>query len=308
MATATTARVRGPRALKAIEPKDVQPSRPKILIFGPAGVGKTWGALDFPSVYYADVEGGADGKRYVDKLRASNGMYFGPEEGAQDFDALIEEVITLSTVEHPYKTLVIDSFSKLFNTQVATTEERMKKAGEKPAFGNEKKEAVAQTRRLIRYLDRLDMNVILICHEKTLYQNGETAGMTFDGWDKLRYELQLCLRITKQGPLRIATVDKSRYESFPDASNFPWSYKEFADRFGKEVIESQSHTIAFATAEQIAKIKELLEIVRASPEDAEKLLKKAKAEAWEEVPTEQIQTWIDSLKERIAKLATAGQN
>ena len=41
--------------LGAIDPKAAEPSRPKITIFGKPGVGKTWGALDFPSVYYSNT-------------------------------------------------------------------------------------------------------------------------------------------------------------------------------------------------------------------------------------------------------------
>ena len=66
--------------LKAIAPKAAEPSKPKMLIYGKPGVGKTWAALDFPSVYYMDTEGGADLEHYTDKLLAAGGMYFGPEQ------------------------------------------------------------------------------------------------------------------------------------------------------------------------------------------------------------------------------------
>ncbi len=38
-----------PRTLKGTDPKSAKPSKPKILIYGKPGVGKTWAALDFPS-------------------------------------------------------------------------------------------------------------------------------------------------------------------------------------------------------------------------------------------------------------------
>src|SRR5664280_1663930 len=71
--------------LKAKDPKTTEPSKPKILIFGKPGVGKTWFSLDFPSVYYIDTEGGADLAHYTAKLIKSGGVYMGPEDGSLDF-------------------------------------------------------------------------------------------------------------------------------------------------------------------------------------------------------------------------------
>ena len=215
-------------ALRGKPTKEAVPKKAKVLIFGKAGVGKTWTSLDFPAAYYADVEGGASREQYTDKLHESGAVYFGPSDGASDFDTLLDEVKTLSSTEHDRKTLIIDSFSKLFNSAVAEEEERLVQAGKKIEFAVEKKPAVRLTRRLIRWLDRLDMNVILICHEKPLWKGGEQIGETYDGWDKLEYELDLTLQIVRQGPKRTAQVRKSRLEAFPDGAHFDWSYADFA--------------------------------------------------------------------------------
>jgi hypothetical protein len=250
------------RALKGHDPKTITPSKPKVLIFGAPGVGKTWTSLEFPSVYYIDTEGGADLAHYAAKLKASGAAYMGPDDGANDFKTVIDEVQTLATTDHPYKTLVLDSFSKLMNTQIAMTGEQMEKERKEDAFGASKKPAVALTRRLIAWLDRLDMNVILICHERALWRDGKEVGQTFDGYDKLMYELHLALHITKQGASRKAKVVKSRLESFPDAEVFDWSYAAFADRYGKSVMEAASKKVELASAEQIKEYNELLGAVK----------------------------------------------
>ena len=209
------------RSLKAVEPKEAKPSKPKILIFGKPGVGKTWGALDFPSVYYIDTEGGANLAHYTAKLHASGGLYMGPGEGANDFSAVTEEIITLATTTHRFRTLVIDSYSKIFGTQVSIELERIQARQEakgeagKETYGAEKKPAVNWTRRWLRWFEKLDMNVILICHQRDRYQDGKLTGVTFDGWDKLEYDLHLCLNITKQGASRKARVVKSRSGRVP---------------------------------------------------------------------------------------------
>lgn len=250
--------------LKAIDPKAAEPSKPKILIYGKPGVGKTWTSLDFPGVYYIDTEGGADLNHYTDKLKQAGGVYFGIEQGSLSFESIIEQVQALATEEHPYKTLVIDSISKVFNTEVTKEAERL---GDKNAFGADKKPAIALIKRLVNWLTRLDMNVILIAHQKPEWgidSKGERTevGSTFDCWDKLEYELHLCLNIMRAGDKRLAKVRKSRLTGFPDASAFEWSYKDFALRYGKDVIEKAPTKLQLATSEQLAEVTRLLGIVK----------------------------------------------
>lgn len=291
------------RTLKATDPKVAAPSKPKMLIFGKPGVGKTWASLDFPAVYYMDTEGGANLSHYTDKLKASGGVYFGPAQGSHDYDSVLDEIVTLATTSHPYKTLVIDSFSKLYNTQIDATHQRMQEEKKKIEFSIEKKEAIAKTRRLVRWLDRLDMNVILICHEKDRWEKGEVIGQTFDGWDKLEYELHLALQIVKQGKTRKAKVVKSRLEQFPDADIFDWSFAEFASRYGEDVIVGESVPVIIATPEQIRRLQTLVEALHVPGEVTGKWLEKAGVEAFEEMDTQTIQKCIMHLEQRLPKPA-----
>lgn len=294
-----------PRAsrLKAVAPKAAEPSKPKILIFGKPGVGKTFGALDFPSVYYIDTEGGADLEHYTDKLKRSGGMYLGPDQGSLSFETVMEQVQALATEQHSYRTLVIDSISKLFNMEIADEAERLGRDGKKDEFGLSRKPAVAYMRRLTSWLQRIDMNVIMIAHEKSSWGivNGQRSevGVTFDCWDKLEYELHLCLNIIKAGPLRLAKIGKSRLVGFTEASTFPWSYAEFAQRYGQDVIEKETRQIVLASPEQIAEIQRLLEIVKVKEDWQEKVFKAASVESWEELDAEKMEKSIAYLKERI---------
>lgn len=286
------------RKLKGTDPKAAKPSRPKILIFGKPGVGKTWQSIEFPTVYYVDTEGGANRDHYTDKLKKAAGRYFGPEHGSQDFDAVIEEVITLAQTQHPFKTLVIDSFSKLYGLRAA---EAAEKGGDD--FGRDKKEANKPTRKLLRWMDKIDMNVILICHEKDKWQNGEVAGQTFDGWDKLEYELDLCLQIVKQGASRKARVVKSRLQEFPDTTVFDWTYSEFAKRYGRDVIEAASVPIIPATEDQVTKLRTLIELLRVDAETTEKWKDKAGVETFAEMDSDMIEKCIAFLTAKLPKAA-----
>lgn len=285
--------------LKAVDPKAAEPSKPKILIYGKPGVGKTWTALDFPNVYYVDTEGGADLEHYTDKLKASGGMYLGPKEGSQSFTTIIEQVQALATEQHGFKTLVIDSISKVFNMEIAHEAERLEKAGIKNEFSKDKIPAVRMMKRLVTWLQRIDMNVILIAHEKAEWKNGEQVGETFDCWDKLEYELHLCLNIFKAGNAHKARVRKTRLIGFPAAETFTWSYADFAERYGKDIIEKETTAIELATPEQLAQLKSLLEIVKLPEGTTDKWLSAANAESFEEMDTDKIAKCIDLLKSKI---------
>lgn len=296
--------VKKPSKLKAVDPKSTEPSKPKMLIYGKPGVGKTWTSLDFPAVYYMDSEGGADLEHYTDKLKKSGGVYFGVEHGALSFEAIIEQVQALATEQHAYKTLVIDSITKIFNTAITDEGERLAREGKKNEFGLDKKPAVYQIKRLISWLQRLDMNVILIAHQKPLWgadKDGNRAeiGTTFDCWDKLEYELHLCLQIEKNGPSRIARVKKTRLREFPDASNFSWSYDEFSKLYGKDVIEKKSETLVLATSEQVAEINTLLELVKLPDGEVEKWFNKADVTSFAEMDERKILACIAAMKQKI---------
>jgi hypothetical protein len=288
--------------LKAVDPSEAEPSKPKILIYGAPGVGKTWVSMDFPNVFYIDTEHGADLDHYTKKLKVSGGRYFGPDQGSLDFSEVIGQIQALATEKHEYRTVVIDSFTKLFNLAVSNEAERL---GDRDAFGASKKPAIAQTRRLVSWLTRLDMNVIIICHEKPLWGIDGTGqrteiGKTFDGYDKLEYELHLALNIIKAGPQRIARIRKTRLLGFPDGETFPWSYEEFAKRYGKDVIERDSGTIALATPAQIAEINRLLEIVKLPDGYMEKALTKANATELAELDGKKADLLIADFKKRLA--------
>lgn len=287
--------------LKAIKPKTAEPKKPAILVMGEAGVGKTWTSLDFPKVFYVDVERGATNQHYTDKLEKSGGVYLGIEQGSQNFDEVLEQVRALRSEKHDYKTLVIDSFSKLFNIEIANEQERIKKAGKKDEFGSSKKPAVAKSRELIGLLGSLDMNVILISHVKPKWANGEQDGVTFDGYEKLEYELDLVLEIKKQGTSRKAFIRKSRLQKFPEATSIEWSYKAFAELWGKEVIEQETKPVELATPEQLGRVAKLNDVLKTTPEEKDKHLSWADVTKYEDMPADKIKIVIDRLESKLPK-------
>jgi hypothetical protein len=248
--------------LKAVKPEQAVIGKPKIAVMGSFGVGKTWGLLDFPATFYIDSEGGANLPHYLEKLKKAGGEYLGPKQGSTDFDFVIEQVKALATEQHNYKTLVIDSGTKLFHNEKTKEAERMERAKESDKFSASKKPAVKLSNRLLYWIEKVDMNVVIVTHEKAKFENGEQIDTVPDFTDTLGHDLHLLLRIIKMGDTRKAFIKKSRLIGFPDSGSFDWSYDEFAKRYGKEIMESEAKPVILASKDQIEQIKKLLETVR----------------------------------------------
>ena len=287
--------------LKAVKPEDVVLAKPRFLISGKSGIGKTMFALSFPRPYLIDCEGGATREQYQTKLKAAGGVYFGKDAGSQDFNVVIDEIKTLITEKHPYKTLIIDSFSYLYNLTAAQAE-----AEGGSDFGRDKKEANKPTRQLIRWLEKLDMNVILICHSKDKWRRiGKdivNEGTTFDGYDKMEYILDLWIEIVKGQKFE---VRKSRIASLPQDEMFELKYEKFAELYGKEVIEKEAVEKKLATSDQIAVIKKLQETISHDPKMVDKMFKKEDADDWDDFSFDHLQAAIDWFKG--IEIATKGE-
>jgi hypothetical protein len=232
-------------------------------------------------------------------------MYLGQEDGANDFSEVIEQIKALATEKHTYKTLVIDSFSKLFNSEIAQSLDAMRqqKRDITNTFGGEKKLAVSLAKTLIDWIDRLDMNVILICHEKPLYSENKkemsVIGVTYDAWDKLDYELQLVVNITREGGTRKANIMKSRLAAFNYGGSIEWSYKTFADLYGRGDVEKETQVLELATPEQITQVEALLGKWAAPENWVTKTLAAAKAESFKEVDKDKMSKIIEYINNKL---------
>ena len=284
--------------LKGRKPELVRPQKPKLIVSGQSGTGKTFFALDFEKPYFIDCEGGATREQYKDKLIKSGGLYMGKEDGSQDFATVIQQFKELATTKHPYKTVVVDSFSKLYNLEAAKAEERIGND-----FGKDKREANKPTRQLVRWIEAIDCTVLLICHKKDKWEgtgnNRSIVGTTFDGWEKLEYDLDLWLEAQKAGKNYTFTVKKSRVQDFIVGNSFPLDYETFCKLYGKEIIDRETEAVILSTVEQIQQIKDLLERVKVEDDWEEKCFTKAGVDSWDQMTAEQVQKAIDHLNKKL---------
>lgn len=292
-------------ALKAKKPELVVPSKPKFLISGVSGIGKTFFALSFPKPYLIDTEGGATRKQYQDRLQAAGGVYFGKEEGSQDFNSVINEVKSLATEKHEYKTLIIDSVTHIYLARAAQAELEIGSD-----FGRDKKEAQKPMRQLMAWLEKLDMTIILICHSKTKWvRHGKEVvdgGSTFDAYDKMEYILDLWVEVIRPADISgeggMFKVRKSRIESLPIDRTYPLVYLNFAELYGKDTIEKESVPLNLATPEQLKKLTKLIDVLKIDEEQIQKWLSKIDVESFEEFTSEQIDDLIKSIEKKLETL------
>lgn len=286
-------------AFKGKKPELVKRGKPKFILSGNSGVGKTFFMLDFPKPFIIDCEGGAIEPQYVEKMKAVGAWYMGKEDGSQDYKTVIEQLKELATTKHDYKTLVIDSFSKLYNLTAAIAEEKVGNV-----YAADKKEAQKPTRQLQIWMDKLDMTIALVCHSKAKWQNGQPTGTTtFDGWDKLEFDLNLWLELILTGRKRDLVVRKSRIEGFILGNSYPAEYASFARLYGQDVMDKPVESVVLATTAEVKEVKRLMGVFNISEEDQRKGLKKYDVDNYEELSAEQIQAIFKNFESKLAKEA-----
>lgn len=278
--------------LRAKKPTTIQ-KRFKALFYGAAGAGKTTAAIQFPRPYLIDTERGCENDSYTKLLEKQGGVIF----QTSDFEELIQEIRSLLTEKHEYKTLVVDPLTTIYNSMLDRAAEKVG-----TEFGRHYGEANKKMKHLLDLLLRLDMNVIITSHSKNEYSDGmKVIGETYDCYKKLDYLFDLVIQIQKRGKQRIGVVKKSRIEAFEELESFPFSYSTIAEKYGKDVLERDAVPQKLASKEQCEKLKGFVELLKIDSEVVSKWLEKAQASTFEEMESVQIQKCIDHLESKITK-------
>lgn len=296
--------------LRGKKPEDRQ-RRLKMLLSGPAGVGKTTAAIQMPKPYIIDSEKGS--VHYGEIIDKSGGAV--AELG--DTHEVIKELRALIMTDHPYQTVVIDSATKLFERAL---EEGTVKEGTE--WGRHYGYANALFKRMTDLLLEIDMNVVVTAHEKDEY--GETTtdkgkvervkiDVGYEGYKKLAYEFDLWLALsrkerTEPNSPRLATVMKTRLtKEFPDRAVFDFSYAELAARYGREGVTDKAISRDLATPEQVERVRELLKRLSEDELRSMQLITFAgfTDEKMLDMEREHLQRGIQKIQDHLNKNATA---
>ena len=154
--------------LRAKKPEAVT-KRLKLFMFGPAGVGKTTAAIQFPRPYIIDCERGTE--NYDKTITAAGGAVY----QTTDIHEVIAEVKALLTEAHEFRTLVIDPITTVYNDLLEKCEAKVGSD-----FGRHYGAANKEMKRLANLIMALDMNVVITAHAKAEYgDNLKKLGYTF---------------------------------------------------------------------------------------------------------------------------------
>jgi len=291
--------------MRAKQP-EVKEKRLKLFVYGPAGVGKTWAAIQFPNAVIIDTEKGTD--FYGEAIKSQGSVVL----QSTNPDEIRDEIKELMTTNHGYKTLIIDPMTQIYNA----VQEKWMRIFVK--YAKDAKDAETQDpgmrfwgkvksemKALQRMILSLDMNVIVTSHQKDVYGDGfKKLGVTFDSMRGDDYLFDLIFQITKKGDKRIATTIKERAEvgknKFPE--EFEWSYSNFCQFYGKDILEREAKPVTMATPEQAERLRKLVDILKVEDAVVQKWLDKAEAESFEEMNAEQIGKCIKYLEDQIDSL------
>lgn len=285
-------------ALRAKKP-EVNEARIKALIYADKGAGKTHFCCSIPDTYYIDAEGVEDYPHLVKMLRDNGGdlVYL------TELSEMITEVKELISNQHNYKTLVIDSISFPFGWIAQLEAERLQ--NKSPGTeGTEFGANLAKAKRLIFQLgillSRLDMNVIVVAHEKTKYMDGKDIGKTFDINDKMAYSLGAVWHLRLQGKSRKLFIEKSRYIEMKTGEliDFDEGYLVLKESFGEQVFKRESKAKKLATIDQLKECKRLIQDLHVSDETVQKMIINAKSQSLEDIESEKMQDFINKMRKR----------
>lgn len=279
-------------ALRGSKPA-AKAERLKLMMYGPAGVGKTTAACQMPRPYVIDTEGGTD--HYGHLIEASGGAVF----QTNDLDEVETEIRALMVEDHPYRTVVIDPFTSLYETQLEKGE---REVGSE--FGRHYGYANKSCKRMFSLLTAIDMNVVVTCHAKNEYGDGmKVVGRTFDGWKKLDYAFDLVIELDRKGAKRLASVRKTRLQGFPDGDTFPWTLDAIGERFDIGNLTREADRVALATGEDIQRLNNMIAVLKLESDVVGKWLTKAKVECIEDMPSAAITKCIEWCQNQIKEVA-----
>lgn len=273
--------------LKAKKPTE-QTKRLKLFLFGAASTGKTRCALQFPKTYFFDCEKGTD--NYTDLFEASGSVRL----QTTDVDEVVDELRTLATTQHDYKTVCIDPITMLEADLILKAEDQYS-VGDMRIWRDRDR----TLKRLVNLLYSLDMNVIVTAHGKIEYgDNMKRLGTTYDGWKRWLFVFDLAIELYRVGMKPHGLVRKTRLKEFPEGEDFDFSYAAIADRFGKDVVEATSKPIELADTEECLRLERLLDSIVVPKGTVERWKTKAGVDDFADMTAAQIAGCIEYLEKK----------
>ena len=218
--------------LRGVPPRATR-KRIKMMLYGKAKTGKSLFCTQFPKPYYIDTERGVDFDKYVSNIEANNGVVF----QTTDYKELLKEIETISTIEHDYQTLVIDSISTIRDNLVDEELQKIESSDKQSKYSQEHQFANLKLKRIYRLLLDIDMHVIITAHSKEKYAADEfkVIGTTGDAHKKSDHLFDLLLETFVSGTKYYSICRGSRLRGLKNNQEIETSYQKFYEHYMKEM-------------------------------------------------------------------------
>lgn len=288
------------------------PEKPKWIIFSEGGIGKSYLAASLPNTLYIDIE-----KIMSNLLKKMLIQNKSKNYSAKIFKQVLSQLILLSSIEHKFSNVVIDSISDLaiskaqFDRSAILKKNRIED-GDIPynKHMNNSKWLTYEVSRLIR---RLDMCSFVLAHEKDLYGRfwkedkwvNEVVGKTFDASDKLGYGIENVGRLTREGSKIILHIIKGRDEAIFGVKQIDVTaggYKAFSQYYGEEVFHAKVNAIPLCTEIQLTKLDELIYETRTKNEEVIEWLILSESNKLSDMPASTAESLIMMLENRLEQI------
>lgn len=292
-------------ALRAVKP-ELKSKRLKMLVYGPAGIGKTTAAIQFPQSYIFDSEKGSSW--YSETIGKVGSVVL----DTSNVDIIREELEELLTTKHEYRTVIIDPITQVYNscqekwTRVFERYAKTQKEAEIQDFGPRYWGRVkAEMKSIDRLLMSLDMNVIITSHQKDIYGPGmQKIGVGPDTKKGDEYLFDLVFELRKDAGKRMAVTIKERAEigksKFPP--EFEWSYDNFLKFYGSETIEKVSSPVVLASEAEVKKLNDLLSIVHLEEGTVSKWLSKLDVDDFSQAKSDDVNKCIAFVQKKLSQI------
>jgi len=268
---------------------------------------KTRLALHFPNPFVVDMEAGTDHYGSEFQFRVSH---------TKDPDLVMEIVDELLTTNHNYRTLIIDPITVYWQElQDKYANIFLQREKRSPGFKFEYYKIQAsdwniikrELHRFINKLMMLDMNVIVIAHQKKMYSDAsgdfmKVIGDTFDGEKSLPYQFDTVVHTFKDSNTKAFKGEclKDRTHCLKEGV-FDLSYEAFEGTFGKESLEAKAKPVEFLTDEQKDKIETYLVMFEIETAKANKRFREYGAETIDELTKENAALIIEKFDQAAEK-------
>lgn len=293
-------------ALKAQKP-EVKEKKLKMFLYGPPGSRKTTSAIMFPKAVLLDMERGSE--NYAKSLEKAGSVVL----HTTNPDEVLDEVKTLLTEKHDFLTLILDPVTIFYES----TQEKWTRIFEKYTDNEKNKElqdfgmrywgrVKSNYKAMLRMLLRLDMNIIMTAHQKDIYGSSmNKIGVGPDSMKGDNYFFDNVFQLNVVNGKAVANTIKQRSEplfppKFPDS--FEWSYENFCNFYGKDVLERVAVPVELASAEQVARLNLLIEGLKIPPEIIEKWHTKCDVDNFEEMTSKDITSLLEFCNKKVLEL------